>query len=631
MQRLALSLFAAIFTVSATRAEEFPVRPYVDPAQLDVPWPKHSDYKQPWRGFLETKSGWDFLQGVGVNYHVPGNDPLAVRLLAEAGFRTFRIEIGFGNVRWDQTGLSGEERLRKVLELCRQYHIRPTMLLNANHGVPCPLKFFQKKLLAEAPQGSRTVKLADTRDLVVGRSGINGLTGYWAAEALITAIDEKTGVCQLSKPLPKALPAGDLHMATLAILPLYPVGTKQFDETADAWVRYALLVCKLVRDAGIAEFDVEIWNELTFGTKFLDINNYYDRDTPKVKPGPNFLLRGGNCWELARRTVEAVKQQNPQARCIWGFSNTTFYHCPIAQLPPGTDGQSYHPYGTGTRSLPESEYQRDKPALNQEGFTPTIDIRMPEGWAHMFLQTECLMRLLNPQARGQHPEGVQRFYHYITDHGVVPGECGIHDVAAGLQLKSLCLTRSLCLWLNKGVDVMHYFVAYDHDALGMGLLPPDLPKLPADARFDDVATAPLKALRNLTRALAGSVPLEKRRPLALEVTALGTQEKIFEGDASHPPLWHRDVVALLPIQIAPAQFAVVAYVMTYDATHPCPEERYRLAIQGLRGSQAKGVVYDPHEDRTTNLSLHARENALEVEVSLVDHPRLLLLSEAGGK
>ncbi len=70
------------------------------------------------------------------------------------------------------------------------------MLLNAHQGVPCPVQFFTKRLVADAPRGSRTVQLADTRGLVVGRSGLNGLTDYWAAEALITAIDEKTGECR---------------------------------------------------------------------------------------------------------------------------------------------------------------------------------------------------------------------------------------------------------------------------------------------------------------------------------------------------------------------------------------------------------------------------------------------------
>ena len=58
--------------VAAVQAEEFPVPPYVDPTQLDVPWPKHSDYRQPWRAFLETRSGHDFLRVIGINYNVPG-------------------------------------------------------------------------------------------------------------------------------------------------------------------------------------------------------------------------------------------------------------------------------------------------------------------------------------------------------------------------------------------------------------------------------------------------------------------------------------------------------------------------------------------------------------------------------
>ena len=152
MRRFLLWVAVSASAIAAAKADEFPVRPYADPAQLDVPWPKHSHYKQPWRGFLETRSGYDFLQGIGVNYNAPGgNDPLAVRLLAEAGFKTFRIEIGFGSVHWDQTKLTNQDRMEKLLALCKQYGIRPTLLLNAHQGVPCPVKFFKKKLVADAP------------------------------------------------------------------------------------------------------------------------------------------------------------------------------------------------------------------------------------------------------------------------------------------------------------------------------------------------------------------------------------------------------------------------------------------------------------------------------------------------
>ncbi|MEI7727971.1 MAG: hypothetical protein WCO56_00250 [Verrucomicrobiota bacterium] len=380
-------------------AEEFPVAPYVDPAQLDCPWPKMSHYKQPWRGYLETRSGQEFLSGIGVNLHIPNNtDELAIRLLAETGFKTFRMEIGWGEMGWEENRLNAEAKIRRRLELCVQYGIRPTLLINSHQGVPCPVKFFERRLLADASKGAKTVRLDSTKDLVLGRSGLNGLSDYWAAEGLITAINEQTGEVTLSKSLPKDLKAGKLPMATLKYAPLHPVGTPEFEETAAGWVRHALHLCRLAEAAGAKEFDLEIWNELTFGTHFLNINDYYDKAAPKItQKQPDFLNAGGRCWELARRTVAAVKKANPKVRCIWGFSNTTFFHCKIENLPPGTDGQSYHPYGTGTRRFDGHPARKDQPPI--EGFVPTYEIRMMEGWSPTFIQTECLIRHLRPPTR----------------------------------------------------------------------------------------------------------------------------------------------------------------------------------------------------------------------------------------
>ena len=79
------------------------------------------------------------------------------------------------------------------------------------------------------------------------------------------------------------------------------------------------------------------------------------------------------------------------------------------------------------------------------------------------------------------------------------------------------------------------------------------------------------------------MPIAQPRALAIDVVALGPQKSIFPGDATHPPLWDRDVVAVLPFQITPNRFALVAYVMTYDATKAAAEERYRLTVGGLHG------------------------------------------------
>jgi hypothetical protein len=605
--------------------QEYPVRPYVDPAQMDVPWPKHSHVKQPWRAYLETKSGADFLRGIGINYNVPGNDAVALPLLAQAGFRTLRIEIGWGNVRWDETGLTDDRRIRQQLQLCRQYGVRPLILLNAHHGAPCPLRTFRKTLAADAPKGSRTVRFTDTNDIVRG-TGISGLTGYWAAEALITNVVPPTGECQLSKPLPKDLTAGStVELATLKYLPLYPIGTSEFNATADGWVRYALLICRLVHDAGIEAFDLEIWNELGFGARFLSINNYYQ---PAVATfSKDYLSPGGQAWELARRTVEAVKRSNPGVRCIWGFSNTTFFHTGVDRLPPMIDGQSYHPYGTGTRKLPQQEYHRDHPEENVDGFTPTIDIRMSEGWAQEFFQTESLIRLINPTARQLHPPGTTRFAHFMTEHGVAPPDAGVKDEAKAWELKAKCALRSFCLWLNKGVEAMHYFCAYDRAATGMGVLPITITQASADASFDQVATLPLRAVRNLTSAFAGSVPLESTQPLDVEVVGLGEPQKMFDGDATHPPLWHRDCFAFLPFQVNKNRFVIALYVMTYDATQPMPEERYRLTIKGFAAPPKDAELFDPLQGRPIPTSI-ARKGAdwVELEVPAVDYPRLLTVT-----
>jgi len=612
--------------LAAAAGVEFRVSPYTDPSQLDCPWPKHSHYKQPWRGYIETKSGWEFLKGVGINLQIPEqNEELAVKLLAESGFKNFRMEVGFGESHWDEWKLNHEEKHRRRLALCKTHSVRPTLLINAHHGVPCPTKTTKRQLTSAAPAGARRVQLDDVGDLVIGRSGFSQLSDNWAAEALITDINFETREVTLSKALPKPLPAGEIAITTLKVPPLHPVGTPEFDETVAGWIAHTLRVCRLAREAGIDDFDLEIWNELTFGTHFLDINAYYDRLTPKFpERQPDPLLPGGRCWELARRTVEAVHAEYPRARCIWGFSNTTFHHTPIDKLPPGMDGQSYHPYGTGTRKFTGESARRDEASL--EGFVPRYELRMPEGFMHTFVQSESLMRLLNPLDRlTRKPPGVRRFHHFMTEHGVLAQECGVTDEAGAWKLKALCAIRSFALWLNKGIDVLHYFNAYEKDPRSFGLLPANLPTLAPDTSFDQAATPPLRAVRNLTRAFAGSTYLERTKSLQIEITALGEERKVFEGEGTHPPLWEREVLAALPFQINADKHLVVVYVMTRDATQPLAPQLYRLRIAGANGSRVS--AYDPHENKAVTIEARTgADGTIDVVLPVTSHPRLLTIS-----
>ena len=599
---------------------------YADPAQLDCPWPQHSFYKQPWRGFLEVRSGEAFLRGLGVNYHSPGNDEVAIRLLAETGVRAYRYEIGWSSIPWDESQVGGRQKHLKALRLMRQYDGRPTLLLNAHHGVPCPIRFFERTLAVDASKGATSIRLTDTKELVPGRSGINGLDDYWAAQVLITSVDPATGQCRLSKALPWDLKADKpVRMATSKYAPLCPVDTPAFEETAAGWVRYALMVCDLAAEAGHVEFDVEIWNELSFGSNFVNIDHYYEKGkSPYAGQRADFLNPGGSSWELSRRTIEAVKAKYPQAHCIWGWSNTTFYHCAVENLPPGTDGQSYHPYGTGLRSLPQAETHKDRPELNLECYTPRLDIRMSEGWAHTFIQTEGIMRLLNPQARKKAPVGTTRFYHYITEHGVVPAECGVKDADEAWRVKTYCALRSFCLWMNKGIDVLHYFQAADKPG-GMGLLPFDIGQLPADVRWMDVATPPMRAIRAMRDVFADAEPIETPVQLDLDIEPIGPVGQIFAGDDDHPPLTHQDVFAFLPFQTNARRLVIPVYVMTYDVTQRIPEETYQLTIKGLDTGAKSLLLVDPITGRREQFPSTGAATSFRVEVKVADYPRLLVV------
>ncbi|MEJ7614235.1 MAG: hypothetical protein SQA66_11435, partial [Candidatus Fervidibacter sacchari] len=127
------------------------------------------------------------------------------------------------------------------------------------------------------------------------RTGLCNWTDYWACEVFVTEVDHQTGECKLSKPLPKDLKAGEkVLLATLKYLPAHPVGTTEFEAMVKGWLRYTQLVLDLLKSVGISEFDVEIWNELSFGSNFMrdsGINHYYD--PPIVQFKVDFLHPGG--------------------------------------------------------------------------------------------------------------------------------------------------------------------------------------------------------------------------------------------------------------------------------------------------------------------------------------------------
>jgi hypothetical protein len=592
---------------------------YVDPSQLDLPVPYFSFIRQPWRSYLEATPALTYLNGLGIvwNLTVPGrsNDQVAGEL-EWAGFRRVRYEIPWNTVRWDEEGLNAQDaaRVASTLEAFKAHGLRPDILLNGHHGAPGPMHVATWRAARAIPAGNRELSVEGALvGIEPGWSAILSLGDSGHAGPLITHVSPD-GTLTLSKPTARNVPAGTmLQIARLKYLPLYPVGTEEFEHTAAGWLRYVDCVIRLALENYGPDFDLEIWNELTFGSDFLDINHYYVQ--PVAGAGPDFLHPGGAAWELARRTVVEARKLDAAVRIIWGFSNTTFFHTAVPDLPPGVDAQSYHPYGTGPRCY--AQMVAGKERYNVGGFVPDGCALMPEGWAQTFQQTETLMRALNPAARAAHPPGVARFEHFMTEHGVNLHDFHLADSQLAARARAKYLLRAPMFWLNKGVSGLYTYDVYDSDPLGFGVL-----------QVDGGISPAMQALHRAVAHFAGAGPIAQPRRIDASVTRVAGPAAFYRNDPLGSQVQQQQMVVVLPFQSGERTFIVGLYVMTENFPADLPPQEYRVTIEGLTGTGARLEYYDPLADSTQPVRrAPARQGELSVVLALTDSPRLLEITE----
>ena len=209
---------------------------------------------------------------------------------------------------------------------------------------------------------------------------------------------------------------------------------------------------------------------------------------------------------------------------------------------------------------------------------------------------------------------------------MVPAECGVTDEPGQWRLKTKCLLRSMCLWLNKGVDTMHYFCAWRRRsrhgpaAAGSAQAAGRREVRRRGHRADEGPPQPDQGLRRCQPA--------KTTDLKVEVARAGADRKIFDGDATHPSLWNRNVFAFLPFQVDDGHFVVAVYVMTYDAAVAMPPQEYTLTVRALPAG-AKFSLYDPVLDQELPIvagPFNTEAGAYTVKVSVVDYPHLLKIT-----
>ncbi len=627
---------------------------YIDERHLTaLAFGSHSHWLQPWRAYQETLPAQRFLDAQGVVLELPDARAadLIVTMLARHGVRNARIEINWGFVNyWDESKLNFTDRLKPLLLACKRHGVRPLILLNAHSGVPVPTDFSERALAREAKKGDRRVELADVSNLRAGYSGLANLSDYWASEALITDIDGTT--VRLSKPLPKDLgkPGAKVVVTTLKYRPFSAPGTEDYRNTVAGWKRYVGTVADFVAEtlgtqhAADRGFDLEIWNELTFGSLFLSINNYYE---PKLVE-----YKDEEIWErLVRETAEFADRRPEQFRGVTlvdGFRNTIPWPS-AAREPARVGAMSAHPYP------PRKIYPRDDPrgpaldALFAEGrpaFTPAYSALFPEYHATA-LQTETVVRDMAPITTPIYdvPHGrnsrvidgkTASCPLWFTEIGLHPKEHGVVDREAALRLKAKATARDACFFPAKGVERIYFFSALDGDT-GYGLVSDHFvaysrtgkPYPPDEAAYVSPA---LRALENIAGKMRDGLDpgLVASRQVTLASITDTHDHYQFRGDGSprHPQLYDRDVFVFLPFQANRKRFVIPYYVMTRDITKDLAPEEFTIKIRGIDGRGATAVCYDPVTDRDLPLGIKSATAAeLSLRLEAADYPYLLIIQE----
>ena len=615
--------------------------PYEDPLQMQVPFGRRSFYLSAWRAYMDTWPASRFLECLGVNFQVSAAEADAVaQLLAEAGIRSARVEFGWGGCSYEKPDTLQPQAAANATALLQALHrhgIRPLLLLNAHHGVPCPLRGLRVTLAADAAKGDRAMFLRRTDGIIPGYTGPNSLTDYKAAAAIITAVDTNSGRCELSKPLSSDLKAG--QNIDLSILKFKPFGGAVFadgqpnpaaEETLGGWMQYVTAVCRLARESLGTEgqpdcgFDLEVWNEYTFGSDFLDERNYYDPPRPFKEPirysnhgrtaqGPEILLP---------MTVDFANEPTnglPGCKVLSGFANQRPWENGT-DMWPGQAGFSRHYYtGVDVKPLtPENAPYQNSGPVNALGgvdgksdgkdwhtvipgtfFIPALRVSMPERW-HYIYQTEFMTRDVQPfpgpwarHGRYTHPGTGLPAQVWMTEFNfdrwgwaeslMKLSGCAKDDphlIQLMHHVGTKATLRSFVFHSHKGIHTIDMFAVKGGD-LSLGIIP--------DAFFAALATdkyvltdhtralagPQLEVLRRVTQLMRTGQPIESPRKLTVSALVEHQPRLVFRGDgtAEHPDRFQRDDFACLPFQLAAGRFAIAYYVVTRNTVHDWDKSR----------------------------------------------------------
>ena len=613
---------------------------YEDPRQQEIPFGRVSFYLTPWRAYMDTWPAEQYLGSLGINFKVPPADAKATaRVLALAGFRSARVEVGWGALGYYVPGQNARRNdYRQIFQAVKDAGMRPLVLLNSNAGAPVPAVPIVEHLWRSALAGTREI-VVDRPDLIrPGYTGLTNMANQKVGFPLVTAVDNQSGRCQLSAPLPHDLPVGKLAMVKLKYHPFSGTvladGTPNpfAEETVEGWKLYVATVCQMVKeDLGTegksdAGFDLEVWNEYSFSSDFLNEKSYYE--PPRTfKTGlsyQNHGLTASGPEMILPITVDFVNDpanRLPGVNVISGFSNQRPWDNG-ASMWPGQVGFSRH-YYTNLDPLgrwkgfcgllsPSTNTRPNSGPVNARGlvdgkpdgknwftvtpgtfFVPTVALAMPEGWHYAYFP-EYMTRDVQPfpglwkdhyrysNSGDGHPAQVWMtetntdrapwIKHLMDDQGLKPDDPRV--IALSHYLGAKALLRTLIFQSHKGVHTLEIFAAHGGD-LSLAVIPDSFfSALEEDShqlteRVRAQTGLQLKVLTRVNQLMRSGQPLDLTRPLSVTELVEHQPRLVFKGDGTpeHPDRFNRDDFACLPFQLAADKYAIPYYVVTRNMVH----------------------------------------------------------------
>jgi hypothetical protein len=431
-------------------------------------------------------------------------------------------------------------------------------------------------------------------------------------------------------------------MATLKYRPFSVPGSADYNQTVAGWKAYVLTVGQLAaKYLGAGNFDLEVWNELTFGSNFLYINAYYN---------PAFANYAEEAiWPALVQATADVATANPSifsgTELSDGFGNTIPWTASSTE-PARVTGISKHCYAV-QKAFPVEEYKGSgalNALLQQEdppAFIPNYRVSFPE-YAATALQTEFFIRDISPIStfiygvmHGRNTRPGNPCYGWITECGYDPYYSSITDPTTAMALKAKSTARYFCFFLHRGCKKVIVFATGGGDAR-LGIVKDNfLSYCDVSANYpanDDYYTSPSLAVtqRIVNQMRLYSTPSEAMRQLDVVNVTDTHNHSQFQGDGTlaHPDLYDRDVLAILPFQSNPHRFVIPYYVMTRKLVPAMAPERFNITLRGLHAATIHVQCYDPIADVYYPSSITSDANdTLTISVKATDYPYLLIVTD----